>query len=87
MVKKARKKPVVVEFIQFNGTNATEIEHWMGQRLNQEYHSTGERYLFIPTLEGEMRANPYDYIIKGVNGEFYPCKPFIFEKRYDVVEE
>lgn len=48
----------------------------------------GEPYfsIFIPTLECEMRADPYDYIIKGVNGEFYPCKPDIFEKTYDVIE-
>ena len=85
MVKKAKKKPVVIEFIQFDGTNAAEIEYWMGQRLSQEYRSTGERCLFIPTLEGEMRADTYDYIIKSANGEFYPCKPGIFEKTYDVV--
>ena len=87
MIKKAKKKPVTIEFIQFNGTNATEIELWMGQRLNQEYHSTGEHYLFIPTLEGVHRADKYDYIIRGVKGEFYPCKPDIFEKTYDVIEE
>lgn len=97
MVKKAKKKPVVIEFIQFNGnTNRDEICKWIGKDLKTEVFSDsayeagmGAPYfsIFIPTLEGEMRADPYDYIIKGVNGEFYPCKPDIFEKTYDVIEE
>lgn len=97
MVKKAKKKPVVIEFIQYNGnTNRDEICKWIGKDLKTEVFSDsayeagmGAPYfsIFIPTLEGEMRADPYDYIIKGVNGEFYPCKPDIFEKTYDVIEE
>ncbi|MEI3611620.1 hypothetical protein [Pseudogracilibacillus sp. SO30301A] len=48
---------------------------------------SGERIgLVIPTLEGDMLAVENDYIIKGVNGEFYPCKPDIFEKTYELVE-
>ena len=43
--------------------------------------------LEIPTLEGQMTASPGDFIIKGVNGEFYPCKPTIFEKTYEKVDE
>lgn len=42
--------------------------------------------LFVKTLEGDMHANVGDYIIKGVNGELYPCKPDIFEKTYEIVE-
>lgn len=97
MVMKAKKKPVVIEFIQFNGnSNKTEIEKWIGKELKYEVFSDsayeageGAPYfsIFIPTLEGEMRADPNDYIIKGVNGEFYPCKPDIFEKTYEVVQE
>lgn len=97
MVIKAKKKPVVIECIQFNGnSNKMEIEKWMGKELKCEVFSDsayeaemGAPYfsLFIPTLEGEMRADPHDYIIKGVNGEFYPCKPDIFEKTYSVVNE
>ena len=97
MVKKAKKKPVVIEFIQYNGnSNKMEIEEWIGKELKCEVFSDsayeagmGAPYfsLFIPTLEGEMRADPYDYIIKGVNGEFYPCKPDIFEKTYNVVNK
>ena len=97
MVKRAKKKPVVIEFIQYNGnSNRDEICKWIGKDLKTEVFSDsayevgmGAPYfsIFIPTLEGEMRADPYDYIIKGVNGEFYPCKPDIFEKTYDVLEK
>ena len=97
MIQKAKKKPVVIEFVQYNGnTNRDEICKWVGNDLRTEVFSDsayeagmGVPYfsIFIPTLEGEMRAEPYDYIIKGVNGEFYPCKPDIFEKTYDVIEE
>lgn len=97
MIMKAKKKPVVIEFIQYNGnSNKMEIEDWIGKDLRCEIFSdsayeagVGAPYfsLFIPTLEGEMRADPHDYIIKGVNGEFYPCKPDIFEKTYDIISE
>lgn len=97
MIKKARKKPVVIEFIQFNGnSNKKEIEDWIGKDLRTEVFSDsayeagmGAPFfsLFIQTLEGEMRADPYDYIIKGVRGEFYPCKPDVFEKTYEVLNE
>lgn len=75
-----------IEFIQFVGTNVGEIELWMGNNLTQEYSSSGRHCIFIPTLEGIFKVDKYDYIIKGVNGEFYPCKPDIFEKTYDVME-
>ena len=81
-----RKKPVVIEAIQFNGKNAEEIEQWSNNNVKSgpasENTSTRD-YLEIETLEGTMTAQPNDYIIKGVNGEFYPCKPDIFEKTYD----
>ena len=81
-----RKKPVVIEAIQFNGKNAKEIEQWSNNNVIagpvSEDTLTGA-YLEIETLEGTMTAQPNDYIIKGVNGEFYPCKPDIFEKTYD----
>lgn len=97
MVNKAKKKPVIIEFIQYNGnSNKDEICKWVGKDLKTEVISDsayeagmGAPFfsIFIPTLEGEMRADPYDYIIKGANGEFYPCKPDIFEKTYDVISK
>lgn len=93
---KYRKKPVVIEAIKFNGINNVEINDFVGKTLKVELESetaylAGKGVpifsLFIPTLEGEMKALPGDFIIKGVNGEFYPCKPDIFEKTYEEVED
>lgn len=93
MVKKYVKKPVVIEAIQWNGnTNLKEITEFVGQELKAEEFATaayeagaGKPYysLIIETLEGKMKADPNDWIIKGIKGEFYPCKPDIFEKSYD----
>lgn len=81
---KYRKIPVEIEAIQWKGENFIEIDDFI-----TVYHETYPKdgYIIIPTLEGNMKANLYDYIIKGVNGEFYPCKPDIFEKTYEKVEE
>ena len=80
MIKKYRKKPVTIEAIQWNGENLSEIRDFM--RSTVETHGL---VLIIPTLEGNMYASLNDYIIKGVNGEFYPCKPYIFAKTYEEV--
>lgn len=81
---KFRKKPVVIEAVQFLGENITEIEVWSGQRVPDS--SMGfPACLVIHTLEGDMTARPGDWIIRGVNGEFYPCKPDIFEATYEAV--
>jgi hypothetical protein len=86
MVRKFRKKPVVIEAIQWNGENYNEICSFVGDEdLVFEYykHPVEFRHLIIQTLEGEMRASYQDWIIKGVKGEFYPCKPDIFESTYE----
>ncbi len=91
MIKKYRKKPVVIEAIQFTGDNWGEIQEWMYQSGSKRFKTCGVDKdgevitIIIKTLEGEMTANIGDYIIKGVNGEFYPCKPDIFEKTYEEV--
>jgi hypothetical protein len=76
-----RKRPVTIEAVQFDGTNALAIVAWMGAR----YVSAGVNgdRLVIVTLEGNMTASPGDWILKGVQGEFYPCKPDIFEATYE----
>lgn len=87
---KYRKKPVVIEAIQFVNTVECleELTKFMGVNDYAFDTSCGDMYnLIIHTLEGDHVASIGDYIIKGVNGEFYPCKPFIFEKTYDLVEE
>ena len=75
-----RKKPVVIEAIQWTGENADEVGAFFG---NKELHFGlhGERWSIL-TLEGTMEADCGDWIIKGVKGEFYPCKPDIFEATY-----
>lgn len=93
---KYRKKPVVIEAIQYNNTNFDKIEIFVGKKLQCDLRSDAGYQagvvpplidVIIPTLEGDMRATYGDYIIKGVNGEFYPCKPDIFEKTYEKVED
>jgi len=76
---KWRKRPVVVEAVQFDGTLASvEALH-----IPEASQDLGSRTLQIPTLEGVMTAQPGDWIIRGVQGEFYPCKPDIFEATYE----
>jgi hypothetical protein len=84
---KYRKKPVVIEAIKYQGeSNYIEICNFVGKTLQMEYKDTAQS-LIIPTLEGEMTASKGDFVIKGINGEFYPCKPDIFEKTYESVDE
>lgn len=78
---KYRKKPVVIDAVQYDGTQESKLKIFgMGiPELGEDFMSDD---LTINTLEGEMTAKPGDYIIKGVKGEFYPCKPDIFEATY-----
>lgn len=78
-----RKKPVEIEAVQFTGRNDAEIAEFVGED-GYDPDDTGPSWI-IRTLEGEMKAMPGDYIIKGVQGEFYPCKPDIFEQTYEEV--
>ena len=81
-----RKKPVVVEAHQYGPGNCDFIHRWAGIVAKRQPHECGVTPLVIPTLEGEHIASPGDWIIKGVKGEFYPCKPDIFEATYEPVE-
>ena len=83
-----RKKPVVVEAEQFVIWNLNDLPATVSV-LSQVYVVKGNSlnpYIEIPTLEGTMRANLGDFIIKGVQGEFYPCKPDIFEQTYELID-
>lgn len=88
MIDKYRKKPVVIEAVQWNGENFQQIDEFTG---GNKVHRVGswdksvDNSIVIPTLEGDHRALVGDYIIKGVQGEFYPCKPDIFEQTYEKV--
>ena len=81
------KKPVVIEAIQYDGTNITEIESFVGEKLSIIIFSVEDTQLVIPTLEGYMKISKGDYVIKGIKGEFYPCKPDVFKSTYNVVED
>jgi len=83
-IAKYRKKPVVIEAVQFNGRNSGDIHEFCGDKVREP---VCKDYLEIETLEGIHIASPGDYIIKGIKGEFYPCKPDIFEMTYEKVEE
>jgi hypothetical protein len=78
---KFRKKPVVIEAAQWNG-NVDEIPEFI---MNQCY--LDREYLCVKTLEGTMVASIGDWIIQGVKGEIYPCKPDIFEATYEAVDD
>ena len=96
---KYRKKPVVIEAVQLNWRNWNDVCGFLGNIVSDENpgrhgeasDTCGEEApyinLTIPTKEGDHTALHGDYIIKGVQGEFYPCKPDIFEATYEPVEE
>ena len=86
-----RKKPVEIEAWEFTREALKSDDSWVRLYVNELHlisQYAGEvLYIEIDTLEGTMRANLGDFIIKGVQGEFYPCKPDIFEQTYEKVEE
>lgn len=97
---RARKKPVVIEAMLFAGTTAEThaVYQWIEEHTQGSFNPLDEEtpasgvsidpatgFMLIATLEGVMQAKPGDYIIQDVNGEFYPCKPDIFEKTYEVL--
>ena len=97
---KFRKKPVVIEAFQMTEarkSDNSEWPAWLNEAWNRDpldggalyTHRDGEggRAMFIRTLEGEHRVTPGDFIIQGVKGELYPCKPDIFAATYEPVED
>jgi len=80
---KFRKKPVVVEAMQYTGDNGFECIKFIGEAGRKEENGD----LLIKTLEGLMHVSKWDWIIKGVENEMYPCKPDIFTKTYEPVDE
>lgn len=92
---KFRKKPVVIEARQLTKDSLFPLMRWIDDEGgkagewcwdNDDDQFIVERYLTIETLEGVMKAQENDWVIKGVSGEFYPCKPDIFEMTYEVAE-
>ena len=83
-VKTYVKKPVIIEAVRFDGSSETarEVEMWADKEMPYKFDS---QELLIPTMEGVMIASSGDFIIRGVKGEFYPCKPDIFDETYKLV--
>lgn len=86
---KFRTKPVTKEAWQYDGKDGLTWPKWLHDYVNYDgavaYFDRG--FLFIPTKEGKMMASPGDWIIKGLKGELYPCKPDIFEATYEPVDD
>jgi hypothetical protein len=80
---KYRKKPVVIEAVQWTGNNLEELRSFVPE---EHRHNRINEPIGIKTLEGIMTISEGDFVIRGVKGEYYPCKPDIFEATYDVVE-
>lgn len=85
---KFRKKPVVIEAMQFNHVDdyLKIAKFASASSITLQFTDDFDFRLMIPTLEGDMPAYKGDWIIKGIAGEFYPCKPDIFEMTYEPVE-
>ena len=86
---KFRKKPVVIEAVQFNGGYSFDemLTDFGKEFADVVTYSNRANDLQIHTLEGVMNAAPGDWVIRGVKGEFYPCKPDIFAATYDLAEQ
>jgi hypothetical protein len=82
-VSKYRKRPVVIEAVQFTGDNVEQIADFACGQVGYAIPTA----VVIQTLEGDMRGEIGDWIIKGVQGEFYPCKPDIFHATYELVDD
>jgi hypothetical protein len=83
-MKTYRKRPVEIEAERYDRANGDELIVWM--RDAGTYCYEGRDHLYIRTLEGMMFADIGDWVIRGVAGEFYPCKPDIFAATYEAVE-
>ncbi|WP_419833721.1 hypothetical protein [Endozoicomonas atrinae] len=89
-MKRFKKKPVIIDAVQWNGDDDLAVliaTEWMDDKSKETLIThDGNDSLFIETLEGEMEAKVGDWIIRGVAGELYPCKPDIFEAIYELAE-
>lgn len=84
-MQKFRKKPVVIEAVQLTVENLEVVEAWCNGSIKGLKLPREQQRIDIQTLEGEMSATIGDFVIRGVKGEFYPCKPDIFAATYDAV--
>ncbi|CAH56646.1 hypothetical protein PHG11b_19 [Flavobacterium phage 11b] len=83
---KYRKLPVEIESLQYTWNNRTNVLDFINKGKKIDISFCLDEFVMIETLEGTMKASIDDYIIRGVKGEFYPCKPDIFESTYELVK-
>ena len=81
---KYRKKPVEIEAIQYDGENISDLFEFVGDLSNLGIDLKNDK-IYVITLEGDMEISKNDYLIRGIKGEYYPCKPDIFEASYDKI--
>ena len=84
MVKKYRKLPIVIEAVEYRKKRIADTLDFVPQ--DKIYFNPDENDYFIRTLEGDHKCTEGDFIIKGIKGEFYPCKPDIFAKTYELAQ-
>lgn len=88
MINKYRTKSCEIEAIEFTRQNYNDVVGFTDNKAKDliiERCINGKAYCKIETLEGDMVATEGDFIIKGLRGEFYPCKPDVFNKKYEVI--
>jgi hypothetical protein len=86
MWKTAKAKPVEIQYIKLTKNNIDDVFDLIGEHAYIETNLLNfKRSLIIETKEGEMKAKPGDYIIKGIIGEFYPCKSSVFKAKYETI--
>lgn len=84
---KYRKKPVEIEAYQMNASNDISVPSWIPDAISRGIIYKKDNELYVKTLEGDHHISRGDYVIKGVKGELYACKPDIFEMTYEPVEQ
>ena len=87
MVARYSTKPCEIEAVEWNGSNISEINNFAGNSILWMEDENRKPILEIYTLEGIMLANVGDFIIRGLRGEYYPCKPDVFHKKYELISE
>lgn len=83
---KYRKNPVTIEAIQYTKDTTLEVQDWVGSYYSTWFEIEDDGTISIETIEGAMHVSWGDWVIRGVEGEFYPCKDTIFKKTYTLCE-
>ena len=86
---KYKKKPVAIDAIQWSGRweDVPAVTEFTEGNTVEKNDIDGKRtYLYIRTLEGDMLVSPFDFVVRGIKGEYYPCKPDIFKETYELAE-